>query len=135
MTELDQAISVAIANQGKQEDVNKVYLTLLRTALFIPIHLEKEGVQKAEAFRPLYAKIEGHYFMSAFDTLERLERWAGGELKQMNYVELTGRDVIAGIKEEVYLCLNIDTPFYKEFSPDEIKRLKMLVARLDQLKA
>ncbi len=37
MTELDQLISTAYANEGKQEDVNKVYLTLLRSNLFVPV--------------------------------------------------------------------------------------------------
>jgi len=42
----------------------------------------------------------------------------------MSYVEISGKDVVAGMHESVYLCLNYGTDFYKEFSPDEVKRLK-----------
>jgi hypothetical protein len=72
--------------------------------------------------------------MAAFDTLERLMHWAGDGFEQIDYVTLLGRDVIAGINEQVFLCLNIGTEHYKEFSPDEIKRLKTIVMRIDQMK-
>lgn len=133
MTELDQIIAAAFTSQGKQEDVNKVYLALVRANLFIPITKEKNP-QDAEPFRPLFVQAEGQFFMAAFDTLERLSAWAGDNLEQIDYIILSGRDVVAGINEQVFLCLNIGNPYYKEFSPDEIKRLKMIVARLDQLK-
>ncbi len=133
MTELDKAISAAFASLGKQEDVNKVYLTLLRTPLFIPVQKEKK-VDDEEPFRPLFASIEDKIFMLAFDTMERLTSWAGSQFDKMSYVELSGRDVVAGLSEKVYLCINYGTDFYKEFSPDEVKRLKTVVARIDQLK-
>ena len=40
MTELDNVIAAAFASQGKQEDVTKVYLTLLRTQLVVPVKKE-----------------------------------------------------------------------------------------------
>lgn len=137
MTELDQVISAAFASEGKQEDVNKVYLTLLRTPLYLPVHKDDATVDKdedAEPFKPLFAKIDNNYFILAFDTLERLQAWAGEQLERINYVEISGNDVIKGISDQVFLCLNHGTDFYKEFSPDEVKRLKMIVSRIEQLK-
>ena len=133
MTELDDKIAAAFTSCGKQEDVNKVYLTLLRTALFVPVKKEK-GSNEEEPFEPLFAKIEGQFFMLAFDTVERLTAWAGDQLNNITYVDIIGRDVIAGINEQVYLGLNYGTEFYKEFTPDEVKRLKMIVVRIDQLR-
>ncbi len=133
MTELDQLIAAAFASEGKQDDVNKVYLALLRTALFVPVKKEKPSDEQ-EPFSPLFAQIEGQYFMLAFDTLPRLQTWVGGEEEQVDYVEISGRDVIAGIGEQVYFCLNTGCEYYKEFSPDEVKRLKMIVSRIDQMK-
>lgn len=136
MTELDQFMAKAFASEGKQEDVNKVYLALLRATLYVPV--EKRGgefaVDPEEPFRPLFASVEDKFVMLAFDELARLENWAGDEYEKMDYVELVGRDVIAGIGEAAYLCLNVGTTFYKEFSPDEIKKLKMIVSRIDQMK-
>lgn len=135
-TELDRVIAAAFASQGKQEDVNKVYLTLLRSSLFIPVKKRDPAmshVDEQEPFSPLFAKINENYFLLAFDTLERLTNWAGEHMDQIDYVELSGQDMIFGINENVYLGLNIGTPFYKEFSPDEIKQLKKIVARIQQL--
>lgn len=136
MTELDQVIATAFASSGKQDDVNKVYLTLIRTPLFLPVQKEEPEQQPdaEEPFKPLFAKIDDKYFMLAFDTIERLTAWAGEQLDHISYVEITGRDVIAGISEQVYLCLNYGTDHYKEFAPDEVMRLKMIVSKIDQLK-
>jgi len=134
MTELDQVIANAFASEGKQDDVNKVYLTLLKTSLFLPVEKEQPQTGNDEPFKPLFAKIEDKYFLLIFDTLERLTNWAGDQVEQINSVEISGRDVIAGISDEVYLCLNVGTEFYKEFSPDEVKRLKLIVSRIDQMK-
>ncbi|MHB1948141.1 MAG: SseB family protein [Gammaproteobacteria bacterium] len=133
MTELDQVIAAAYASQGQQEDVNKVYLTLLRNILFLPISKEKEPGDE-EPFRPLFAQVDDNYFMLAFDTLERLKTWADDQLDNIDYVEISGAEIIAGVSDSVYLCLNYGTEFYKEFSPDEVKRLKMIVARIEQMK-
>ncbi len=133
MTELDRVIAIAFASEGKQEDVNKVYLTLLRTQLMIPVKKEPSQNEE-EPFIPLFAKLDEKYFLMAFDTLERLTAWAGDQLDKMGYVELSGRDFIAGMSDQVYFSLNLGTDYYKEFSPDEVRRLKMVVARIDQLK-
>ncbi|EKD53687.1 MAG: hypothetical protein ACD_60C00160G0009 [uncultured bacterium] len=133
MTKLDEVIAHAYASQGKQEDVNQVYLTLLRSSLFFPTKREMLP-NDDEPFRPLYASIDGRYFMLVFDTLERLTEWAGEQFLHMGYVELLGSDLIKGIGENVFLVLNQGVPFYKEFSPDEIKHLKKIVARTDQLR-
>lgn len=134
MTELDKVIAAAFASEGKQEDVNKVYLTLVRSQLYMPVQKELPGEESEEPFVPLFAKVDENYFMLVFDTVERLSEWAGDQADQIGYVEISGRDVIAGMNEEVFLCLNYGSDYYKEFSPDEIKRLKMIVAKIDQLR-
>jgi hypothetical protein len=132
MTELDSLIAAAYASEGRQADVNKVYLTLLHAQLVIPI---KKGpsLNEEEPFTPLFAKVGEHYFLVAFDTLERLYAWAGDKLDEIGYVELSGRDFIAGMSEHAYFVLNLGCDYHKEFSPDEVRHLKKVVARLDQL--
>jgi hypothetical protein len=137
MTELDQALAKAYASQGKQDDVNKVYLALLRTSLYVPVKKTDPAlnhVNEEEPFTPLFAKIDNNYFMLAFDTVERLQTWAGDQLNEIDYVEIIGKDVLTGINEKAYLCLNPGTENYKEFSPDEIVQLKKIVARIEQMK-
>lgn len=132
MTELDQAIDVAFKSRGVMADVNKVYLTLLRSSLFMPVKKEKP-LGDEEPFAPLFTVIDEQHFMLIFDQQEKLEAWAGPHFAEMDFVELSGHDVIRGINEGVFLCVNLGTPFYKEFSPDEVKRLKMIVARIDNI--
>jgi len=136
MTELDRMIATAFASEGKQEDVNKVYLTLLRTPLYVPVKKTDPStnhIDEQEPFSPLFAKIENNYFLLAFDTLERLTYWAGDQFDQIDYVEISGKEMISGINEGVYFCLNMGTEHYKEFSPDEVKRLKTIVSKIDQI--
>ncbi len=133
MTELDQLISAAYMSQGKQEDVNKVYIAILRSLLFLPVKKDKSPDDE-EPFHPLFATVDNQHFMLTFDTVERLTEWAGDQLDQIDYVEISGRDLIAGVSDQVYLVLNMGSEFYKEFSPDEVKHLKKVVARIDQLK-
>lgn len=138
MTELDQVIAAAYASEGKQDDVNKVYLTLIRTLLYLPVQKQPENkVLQAdeEPFKPLFAKVDDKYFLLAFDTEDRLIAWAGDQIEHINYVEISGHDLVAGINDQAYFCLNYGTDYYKEFSPDEVKRLKMIVSKIDQLKA
>jgi hypothetical protein len=130
MTELDQLISAAYENEGKQEFANKVYLSLLRTPLFVPTRPQAQ-VESEEPFIPLYAEQGDNFFMLVFDTLERLQTWAGEYHKDMEYVEIKGWDVVRGLGEKVYLCLNFGTPFYKEFAPDEVLKLKTIIQRLN----
>lgn len=136
MTELDQAISKAYASGGKQEDVNQVYLMLLKSQVFLPVKKDVPiEADKDEPFQPLFAVIDDKYFMLAFDTLDRLTNWAKDQLSQIGYVEISGRDLIAGINENVYLVLNVETEFLKEFSPEEVMHLKKIVGKIDQLKS
>jgi hypothetical protein len=135
MTELDQLIQTAFASEGKQDDVNKVYLALLRASLFLPVEkISSPALDNEEPFKPLFAQMDEKYFMLAFDTLERLTAWAGDQFDLIDYVEIAGKELIAGMNEQVFLCFNVGTPFYKEFSPDEVKQLKKIVARIDQLR-
>lgn len=137
VTELDQLIANAFASQGNQDDANKVYTAFLRTQLFIPIRKDPDGHvaiasdTDEEPFVPLFAQFEDKIFMLVFDSAERLETWAGDERGNMAYVQITGSALVRGIGNEVYLGLNIGTTYYKEFVPEEIQRLKTIVAKLD----
>lgn len=131
MSEFDQLIAAAFESGGNQEQVNKVHLALLKNQFYVPTHKQEQPVaDEEEPFTPLYTKQDDHYLMPVFSTLERLQTWAGEYIDQIQYVELSGWDLVRGIGEQVYLCVNFGTPFYKEFAPDEVKRLKMIVQRL-----
>jgi len=133
LTPLDQVIAEAYAHDGSIEAANRVWMTLLRTTLYLPVE-PSPPEDPEEAFRPLTAVVGEHVFLVAFDAPARIEDWAANHTDKIAHVTLTGRDLIAGMGETVFLALNPGMTFYKEFSPDEVKHLKKIVARLDQLK-
>ncbi len=133
MSELDRVIAAAYNNKGAADKVNKVYVTLFRTTLYMPVYQQDD---KDEPFVPLYTIQEGEkYFISVFDALTRLKTWAENEYKDVDYTEMLGADVLRCIgHDRVYLCLNAGTDVYKEFSPEEIVHLKKMLGKIDALK-
>jgi hypothetical protein len=132
MSELDQLIKNSIENDGAQEDTNKFYVTFFRTTLHMPAHLNDDEV---EPFSPLYLQDGDNYFIPLFDSVDRLTQWLSKDDQATDYVEIEGSDVVRCVgNEHVYLCLNPGTEFYKEFSPEELQRLKLMIAKIDKLK-
>jgi hypothetical protein len=129
--ELDNLLKTAYTTEGSTDSVNKFYVALFRTNLYMPVTLHPE---KEEPFTPLYIKQDEHFFIPVFDSLERLQSWAADQQGAIDHVEITGEAVLRGLGSKVYLCLNIGTPFYKEFSPEEIARLKLTLAKMDKLR-
>lgn len=137
MTELDQLIQAVYQSGGGLADVNKFYATLLRSRLYMPIEPDTENNTKDpdEPYSPLFIQYESQFFTLAFDTLARLQEWAGDLVNDIGYVDILGRELIRNLGEQVYLVLNFGSPSYKEFSPEEIKHLKSIVAKLDSFAA
>lgn len=132
MSELDQVIAAAYDGEGTQDKVNKVYVTLFRQTLYMPVYKKND---KDEPFMPLYMQEGKKYFILVFDSLTRLQTWAASEYKNLDYAEMLGADVLRSIGNDVvYLCLNIGTNFYKEFSPEEIAYLKKMLEKIAALK-
>lgn len=132
---LDILLDKAFEAAGSADTVNKFYVTLLRTNLYMPVTLHPEKLDSAdEPFTPLYIKHDEYFFIPIFDSLERLQCWAAEQQEKIDHVEITGEAVIRGLGSKAYLCLNIGTPYYKEFSPEEIARLKLTIAKMDKLR-
>ena len=130
--ELDSLLKAAYESEGSTDAVNKFYVRLLRANLCLPVTLNPE--QDDEPFTPLYISQGEHFFIPIFDSLERLESWAAEQHEKIDHVEITGEAMIRGLGSKAYLCLNIGTPFYKEFAPEEIARLKLTIAKMDKLR-
>jgi hypothetical protein len=66
VSELDHVIEAAYTKEGAQDKVNKVYVTLFRTLLYMPVYRQDDV---DEPFTPLYMQDEGKYFSPVFDSL------------------------------------------------------------------
>lgn len=126
MSELDQAITAAYA-EPSAENTNKYYQVFFRTQFFLPIQagsLTDEG-----DFVPLFQSAEGAHFIPVFSTETRLRDWAGEDMPE--FVEVSGIQLVRGVGDMVFLCVDYDTDFYKEFAPDELNRLKGILSKFD----
>lgn len=130
--ELDSLLKTAYELEGSTDAVNKFYVRLFRANLYLPVTLHSE--KDDEPFTPLHIKQDDHFFIPVFDSLVRLQDWAAEQHEKIDHVEITGEAVIRGLGRKAYLCLNVGTPFYKEFSPEEIARLKLTLAKMDKLR-
>lgn len=131
LSNIDTLIKNAYESQGATADVNKVYLEFIKSELYIPAELNENDSE--EPFKPLFSIADEYVFMVAFDDYDRLIKWAGENAVETDYVCIKGRDLISGIGENVFLALNPSFEFYKEFSPEEIQRIKTIVSRIDSL--
>ena len=134
MSTLDELLKNAYDAEGTIDTVNKFYVTLFRTNLFMPVKINQTNSSEKEPFTPLHIQQDEHFFVPVFDSLERLQCWAGEHQEKIDHVEITGEAALRGLGSKAYLCLNVGTPFYKEFSPEEIARLKITIAKMDKLR-
>ena len=132
MTDLDKAIALAYEHEGESEYANKVYALFFRSMLFMPVETFDDP---DEPFTPWIFEWKDQFFIPVFSTLPELETWAEEQEMELEYVSISGADLVRGVAtEQVYLCLNPDTDHYKEFAPDEVERLKAMLAKIEQLK-
>lgn len=151
MTELDDIFEKAYQLQEDAAITSKAYVTLFRTELFVPTHKVDPVTNEALPEKmihakdldlvtgqdvqplPLFIEHENSYFMLAFDTIPRLHTWAGEHIHDINVMCITGRELIMSLLDNVHLCVNFQTEYYKEFPPEEIKQMKKMIERIKQM--
>lgn len=132
MTELDKLIKAAYMSNAEKDLTNKVYIELFSTRLYMPVSKAQVNFvsqQDDQPVMPLYIEQAGLIYILIFDREERLLDWAGTHLNEMSYIELSGRELIQGLNDNICLCLNYGTEYYKQFFPDELQLLKSVIAK------
>ena len=56
--------------------------------------------------------------------------WAADSLAQIDMYELSGVELLSGLGDDITLAFNPGAPTYKEFNPEEILKLKTMVAKI-----
>ncbi len=134
MTKIDDLIAKAYGSEGKPEDASRVYEAVLKATLFVPCKKmtpeEKDAAQQAgEPFEPLFTEHKNQFFLLSFDTEARLNDWAGEMRSEIEHFEILGSNLITALGDQAHLCLNFGTKNYKEFPPDEIAQLKIILKK------
>lgn len=125
MTNLSQAIEQAFDNDGDTKSVNKVHLEFLKANFIVPI----EKSSKINEPEVLFLQQGEHTLLPAFTEKNLLDHWAQEIKQEIDILQLTGVNLLKGLGDDVFVCLNPGGESYKEFHPEELRKLKMIVAK------
>lgn len=128
MNALETAIEQALLSEGSNQEANKAYLEFIKANFIIPI--EKNDTDADEEPKVLFLKENEHVFLPVFTQKSHLDAWIGDACDAIQLLTLSGVDLLKGIGEDVIVSLNIGTPFYKEFNPAELARMRSMVLKL-----
>jgi hypothetical protein len=125
MNELEHAIKLAIDSKGEQNAVNKAYLEFIKANFIIPVeaaHSESEPVV-------LYLQEQNQTYLPVFTNMGCFDDWALSISDKIQLLKLSGVDLLKGIGDDVTVCLNIGSDYYKSFNSSEIARMRSMVLK------
>lgn len=126
MNSLHTAVKEAYAVNGNLKEANKAYIEFIKANFIIPI---EQSVAEEEEPRVLFLR-EGHnVLLPVFTEMSFLNTWAEEISQKIKLLKLSGVDLLKGIGENVTVCLDIGSNFYKEFNPSEIARMKSTILK------
>lgn len=125
MNALEKAIVDAIDSQGNKDHVNKAYLEFIKANFIIPVEASADDEEPVV----LYLLDKEHAFLPVFTAMECFDAWASDIADKIQLLKLSGVDLLKGIGENVSVCLNIGSPYYKEFNPAELARMRSMVLK------
>ncbi len=126
MNALNQAIKNAFANGNDNQAINKAYLEFIKANFIIPIeHSEAE-----EDPRVLFLVEDEKVYLPVFTEMVHLDNWAKEINQEIKLLKLSAVDLLKGLGEEVIVCLDIGSEYYKQFEPAETARMKSMILKL-----
>ncbi|KTD23021.1 SseB family protein [Legionella londiniensis] len=126
MNELEKAIHEAFQAKGNSKEANKAYLEFIKSNFIIPV----EKHSPANDPHVLYLTEEDKIFLPVFTAMDYLNAWAVEIKDQIQLLKLTGVNLLKGIGENITVSLNIGSPLYKEFNPQELARMRSIVLKI-----
>lgn len=125
MNSLNVAIKEALDTSGQLKEANKAYLEFIKANFIIPVAIESSDDNP----EVLFLEDNNQVFMPTFSEMAYLDAWASDIHHTIKLLKLSGVDLLKGIGENVFICLDIGTEYYKEFNPAEITRMKSMVLK------
>ena len=126
MNPLEIAIQQAFTTQGNSPEANKAYLEFIKANFIIPIEARSANSEP----EVLFLEDNHQFFLPVFTDMTYFDAWASEIKTNVQLLKLSGVDLLKGIGEHVFVCLNIGSGSYKEFNPSEIARMKGIVLKL-----
>lgn len=125
MNSLDIAIKEAIESSGNLKEANKAYLEFIKANFIVPIEQNSLTVEP----QVLFLRDNANLFLPVFTEMNYLDAWASEINQEIKLLKLSGVDLLKGLGDNVTVCLNIGSTFYKEFNPSEIARMRSMVLK------
>ena len=126
MNEIEQAIALALASEGKDKEANKAYLEFIKANFIIPIEAHSASGDP----EVLFMEDNGQIFLPVFTNMDYFSQWVESISDKVQLLKLSGVDLLKGIGENIIVSLNIGTDVYKEFNPAELARMRSMVIKL-----
>lgn len=126
MNALEQAVKSALDAVGNTKEANKAYLEFIKANFMIPID-KNSAPDNPEV---LYLEDNNQVFLPVFSNREAFDQWAFEIQDRIQILSLSGINLLKGLGEEVIISLNIGTPYYKEFNPSELARMRSMILKL-----
>lgn len=126
MNALQQALKEALTSSGTSKEANKAYLEFIKANFIIPVEKTSDNGEPVVLF--LHEK--NQLFLPVFTDMDSLKTWASDIAEEINLLKLSGVDLLKGVGDNVTICLNIGTEFYKEFNPIELGRMRSMILKL-----
>ncbi|MCL9685252.1 SseB family protein [Legionella maioricensis] len=125
MNSLNTAIKEALESSGNLKEANKAYLEFIKANFIIPIEKNTDD----ENPKVLFLQDNADLFLPVFTEMHYLDAWAAEITTEIKLLKLSGVDLLKGLGENVTVCLNIGSDFYKEFNPSETARMRSMVLK------
>jgi hypothetical protein len=126
MNALNQAVQAALASKGQSKEANKAYLEFIKANFIIPLELGSTEDNP----RVLFLQEGDAVFLPVFSEKCYLDAWALEIKDSIQILSLSGVNLLKGLGDEVTICLDIGSPHYKAFYPEETARMRSMVLKL-----
>lgn len=135
MSQLDDALIELRQDMEDPKRQSKYYDLFMNTTFFVPtMEQELPSDEAAEVAAkgqmvPLVMESDGNDYLMLFDSLERMNAWAKGEV---SYAEVPGHFLAVTSVPPLHWALNVETEYAKPFIPAEIAWLKDVVEQCSE---
>lgn len=122
---MDEAL---VGAQKDPSQANFFYDAFLNAEIYLPVSKlgkakgDWEQLGMTDKFQPLFLKFENGLALPAFDTLVRLQEWAGE--KPLDFIVLKGHTLLRIVDESMSVILNLGTTFHYTLSADILKQIR-----------
>jgi hypothetical protein len=126
MNALNHAIKESFDTSGSTKAANKAYLEFIKANFIVPVELHAKSSEP----EVLFLADNHQLFLPVFTEMAFLSEWAKDINQSIQLLQLSGVDLLKGIGDDVFVCLDIGTECYKEFNPSEIARMRSMILKI-----